>query len=228
MKISKKGSVVAIIIFIAVLAAGWFLVSQNQKQNKSLSKKIDAISAKLAGWEVAGISTSVAENSTTSNQTNGLVTSSRAILGVSDEVVISNVATPMPSPSAPKILKVRTSPTPTRTSTPTPTPTPTSAPTPVIKQVTVEIQNQGIYKVELQENDNAYTVLARAAAENGFALETIDYGGSLGIMVTGIGGVNAHDNYFWAFYYNGAMSMVGASSQPVSDGDTTSWKFETW
>lgn len=230
MKISKKGLVVAVIIFITVSLGGWILANQNQKQNNILSQKIDAISTKLASWDVVGVSTS-SSDSIASNPADKTVASTRAVLGVSDNIAISNTATPTPSPSIlaiKKIVKVRTTPNSDRTSNPEPTPIPTPTVTQVVKQVTVEIQGQGTYKVELKDGDNAYTVLARAASENNFTLNTIDYGGSLGIMITGIGGVNAHDNYFWSFYYNGVASMVGASSQVVNDGDATSWKYETW
>jgi len=90
----------------------------------------------------------------------------------------------------------------------------------------VEIQNQGTYTVELQNNDNAFTVLQRAAKENNFSLNYQNYG-SLGVMVKGINDIDAHNNYYWAFYYNNQYSQVGASSQPVKDGDITAWKFET-
>lgn len=118
----------------------------------------------------------------------------------------------------------------TEQSSPTPVPSPASSlitnqtPTPQ-KLVTVEIQGLSNFQVELQENDTAFSVLLRTAQENNFTVTYQNYGG-LGAFVSCIAGVCSHGNYYWAFYYNGQYSSLGASGQPVADNDTTSWKFE--
>jgi hypothetical protein len=105
---------------------------------------------------------------------------------------------------------------------PTPIPTPVPA-----KTVTVDIQNLGLYTVEISGNDTAYDVLIKAGKQNNFTI-TSEYYTGMGYFVSGINGIGSHDNYFWAFYYNGVSSMVGASGQKVQDKDTTAWKFESW
>lgn len=93
-------------------------------------------------------------------------------------------------------------------------------------EVAVIIENVGSYKVDLQNGDNAFTVLERASAENGFTLTYDTY--SFGVFITGIGGITPTGNQYWAFYYNGAYSNVGASSQPVQKGDTIVWRLATF
>ena len=93
-------------------------------------------------------------------------------------------------------------------------------------QVTIVIENIGSFKVELQVDDNVFTVLQRAAAQNNFALTYQVY--SIGVFITGIGGIIPTGNQYWAFYYNGTYSNVGASSQPVQKGDTIVWRLATY
>ncbi len=133
--------------------------------------------------------------------------------------------TPTPTPAF--------SPTPEKTLVPsTPRPTPTSQPSPSatptpLEQAKVIIENLGTYTVNLEADDTALDILVRAGSENGFAIELQTYEG-LGAFVNCIGGICTHDNYYWAFYLNGSYSMVGASAQPVSEGDETAWKFESF
>lgn len=101
----------------------------------------------------------------------------------------------------------------------------TSTPPPVIsKSTTLKIQGS-TYQIEIGENDTAFSVLLRAAEENNFTVSYQNYG-SLGVFVSCIAGVCANNNCYWAFYYNGQYSNVGASSQRVFDGDTVLWKLE--
>lgn len=138
------------------------------------------------------------------------------------------VPTPLPTPlssssptSTPSLTpKPTSSPTPTNTPTPTPTPTP-------IAQATVIIGNVGSFKVDSKEEDTAFSILLRAGQDNGFTVEYQIYEG-LGVFITCIASICGHDSYYWAFYYNGGYSMVGASSQSVNSGDITEWKFESF
>lgn len=93
-------------------------------------------------------------------------------------------------------------------------------------QATVTIENVGSYKVDLQSGDNALTVLQRASSQNNFALKFDTY--SFGVFITGIGGVNPTGNHYWAFYFNGAFSNVGASDQPVKNGDSIFWQLASF
>jgi hypothetical protein len=49
-------------------------------------------------------------------------------------------------------------------------------------------------------------------------------------MVTGINGRTADDskNEFWALYVDGQQAQVGAGSLETSDGQTITWKLETY
>jgi hypothetical protein len=49
-------------------------------------------------------------------------------------------------------------------------------------------------------------------------------------MVTGINGRTADDakNEFWALYVDGEQAQVGAGSLETSDGQTITWKLETY
>lgn len=120
-------------------------------------------------------------------------------------------------------------------------PQPAPAPEPIVKTVTktvvvkekpkptanITIQGVGSYNVEIKTGDTAFSILQRAAAENGFAVESTTYEG-LGAFVTAIAGIKPEGNQYWAFYYNGQYSMVGASAQAISNGDTTFWRLESF
>ncbi|MEI6040111.1 MAG: DUF4430 domain-containing protein [Candidatus Berkelbacteria bacterium] len=91
-------------------------------------------------------------------------------------------------------------------------------------EVTVTIKGLGSYQVNIESGDTALSVLKQAAADNKFNLETQSY--SFGDYVTQIGDQKPASNEFWAFYYNGNFSQVGASDQKVSDNDTIFWQLE--
>ncbi len=156
---------------------------------------------------------------------------SRKILAATDQPNDTNESTstptPTPTPSSKKPSTPRpTSPTPIPSTTLGASPTPTPPPTPA-DQATVAIENIGNYTINLQTNDTAFSILLRTGQENGFSVEYQIYE-ELGAFVTCIAGICGHDNYYWAFYYNGSYSMIGASAQPVTDGDITTWKFESF
>lgn len=152
---------------------------------------------------------------------------SRRILAATDQANNTGALTSNPTPTTAPSAKKTSTPRLTSTSLPpTPTPSPTPPPTPAA-QATVAIENIGDYTINLEANDIAFSILLRTGQENGFSIEYQTYEG-LGVFVTCIAGTCAHDNYYWAFYYNGAYATVGASAQLVSDGDTTAWKFESF
>jgi hypothetical protein len=87
----------------------------------------------------------------------------------------------------------------------------------------------GIYQVELQAGDNAYTVLERAAEQNKFTIETTNWGGDLGICIDGFNGDDHFsDGKYWAFYYNGVSSDAGVSNQLIFNGDVIEFRIETY
>jgi F0F1-type ATP synthase membrane subunit b/b' len=93
-------------------------------------------------------------------------------------------------------------------------------------QATVTIQNVGSFKVILQPNDTAFSILKRASEENSFPITYDSYG--FGVFITSIGGIKPENNQYWAFYHNGLFSNVGASDQPIQKADSTFWQLQTF
>lgn len=120
---------------------------------------------------------------------------------------------------------------------PTPAPEPqvitkTVTKTVVVKEkpkptANITIQGVGSYHVEIQTGDTAFSILQRAAVQNQFTIEYTTYEG-LGVFITAIAGQKPTGNEYWAFYYNGKFSDVGASAQTISEGDTTFWRLESF
>lgn len=130
-------------------------------------------------------------------------------------------ATAIPTP-VPTIIFVTPVPQPTNPPTPTVLTTPTSTPTPAAQTVTIDISYAG------QRSSDTYTTAITAdetawqAVQNAVGLSNIqytDYGGSLGIFITGFNGINATANEYYDFQVNGVESNVGVSSYTVAPND---------
>jgi len=114
-----------------------------------------------------------------------------------------------------------------RSPSPQPTLTTIAPPTTAISHsATLQISQVGTYKVDLEGVQTAFDQLLKTGNENNFSVEYQMY--SFGPMVTGIGGIKAHDNWYWALYYNGKYSQVGAGDLMVNEGDIITWRMETW
>lgn len=123
---------------------------------------------------------------------------------------------------------------------PAPQPSPAPEPQIITKTVTktvvvkeepeptanITIEGVGSYNMEVGNADTAFGILKEASSKYGFALEyqTFDFG----VFVTAIADVKPAGNQYWAFYYNGKYSMVGASDQPIKEGDSIYWKLESF
>jgi len=59
-------------------------------------------------------------------------------------------------------------------------------------------------------------------------VSTKDFGGDLGVFITGFFGVIAEGNHFWEFSVNGKSSDVGAGNYVVKDGDVLSFKYSSF
>ena len=97
---------------------------------------------------------------------------------------------------------------------------------PAKHQASVTIQGVGSYQVDIASGDTAFTSLQKAAKVGGFPLDYQTY--SFGVFVNSIGNTKPAANEYWAFYYNGNFSNVGASDQKVSDNDTIFWRLESF
>lgn len=95
-----------------------------------------------------------------------------------------------------------------------------------LSQATVTIENIGSFKVGIENNDTAFSVLKKAASQNGFNITYDEY--SFGAFLTSIGEIKPSGNQFWAFYYNGAFSNIGASAQPIQENDNIFWQLASW
>jgi len=218
---------------VIIAIYGGSAVAQSQNQSKTLenrieelSKKIDQLDSKISkqGELASACSQEPTEESTkVAAAIKPAVASLRVTATPEEQNTETNAdqneqtADPTPTPTP---TSIPSSPT------PSPSPSPTSTPVPV-DTVNVEIQGHPEIEVAIEKGDTAFSVLLKAAQQSYFSVDYKNYEG-MGVMVNCIAGVCAHDNYYWAFYYNGQYSLVGASSQPVKDGDVTSWKFETF
>lgn len=71
--------------------------------------------------------------------------------------------------------------------------------------------------VSVEEGGTAWDVLKTAVGEEN--IEYKDYGGDMGIFVSGINEVKPEGNKFWLFKVNGEGSDVGVSAYKVQVGD---------
>lgn len=149
--------------------------------------------------------------------------------------VINNIIVPTSAPSnvspaptsAPVIVVVTPTVAPTIQPTETPSPgtmqSPASpTPTPVAQTVTVQVDYAG------EHADSTYTTVitvgetAWEAIQNAVGLSNLhytDYGGSLGVFITGFNGFDANANQYYEFQVNGTSSNVGVSSYIIVNGD---------
>lgn len=96
----------------------------------------------------------------------------------------------------------------------------------VTNRATVTIENVGSFPVELKTDDTAMSILLRAGKDYHFAVDYDTY--SFGVFVKSINGINPKNNQFWAFYYNGSFSNVGASAQKIKNGDQIFWQLSSF
>ncbi len=123
-------------------------------------------------------------------------------------------ATPTPTPT------VTPSPTPTSVPTPTQTDTPTPTPTTLKIQIGIDYAGQRPTDSDTTSVNQGQTAWDAVVAAVGISnIQYTDYGGSMGIFITGFNGVNAASNQYYEFEVNGVSSNVGVSSYKVNDGD---------
>ena len=99
----------------------------------------------------------------------------------------------------------------------------------VESQVTLTVDYAGdvaketeVKTVTIEESDTAWEVLRETLGEEN--IEFTDYGGDLGVFVTGINGVTPSGSKFWLFKINGNGADVGPSSYKVQNGDKIEFK----
>ncbi len=143
-------------------------------------------------------------------------------------IVVAQVVTPTPIQSGftPTQIPIVT-PTPTGIPTliqsaPTSTFSPTPTPTQAIKTAEIEIDYAGehaasTYTDTITPGETAWQIVQESVGLTNILYT--DYGGNLGIFITGFNGVSADANQYYDFQVNGISSTVGVSTYTVANHD---------
>lgn len=218
-KIINSFGFLALAVFLAAAIYGglsiYKLKSDNNQLNEqvaSIYDKIDDLQSKLAETQIALDKTNHDNQAKIDDLKKNLAyyqslaTAPKAVLGADAEI------TPTSAEVKPAIVETKT--------------IIKTVQAPVKKQASVIVQGIGSFKVDIKSSDNAFTLLKRAATKNGFDIKYDTY--SFGVFITEIGGIKPAGNQYWAFYYNGRFSNVGASDQKIANSDTTFWRLESF
>lgn len=146
---------------------------------------------------------------------------------VNPSPILSPIPSPSPNPSPSPSPSPVASPAPSTNPSPIPDPSPSPTPTPSPIAIAIQInvtytgasdRSADFYSTSLSESQTAWDVVKTViGVEN---LQYTDYGGDLGIFITGINGIVPTGNQFWEFRVNGQSSLVGVSSYVVNNGDS--------
>lgn len=147
--------------------------------------------------------------------------------------IINNIIVPTQSPT---VVTQNPTPTPTQSpasptltplaqptqEVPTPTLTPTPTATPAAQNITIDIEYAGehaesVYTTTITSHETAWQAVSAAIGLP--QIQYTDYGGDLGIFITGFNGITASANQYYDFQVNGASSSVGVSSYVVNNQD---------
>ena len=79
---------------------------------------------------------------------------------------------------------------------------------------------------EVEAGTTAWDAIKVALGEENLAFE--DFGGDLGIFITGFNGVQAEGNHFWEFKVNGETAEAGVSKYEVTDGDVLEFVYSSF
>jgi hypothetical protein len=79
---------------------------------------------------------------------------------------------------------------------------------------------------EVPAGSTAWDAIKAAVGEENLSYD--DFGGSLGIFITGFNGVVVEGNHFWEFKLNGETSEVGVSSYEVQQGDVLEFVYSSF
>ena len=72
----------------------------------------------------------------------------------------------------------------------------------------------------------AFDAIKMALGEDNLKYQ--DFGGDLGVFISGFDGVEAEGNHFWEFKLNGESSQVGVSKYEVQDGDVIEFVYSSY
>ena len=79
---------------------------------------------------------------------------------------------------------------------------------------------------EVEAGSTAWEAIQAAVGEENLSFD--DFGGDLGILITGFEGVEIEGNHFWEFKVNGEAAEVGVSNYEVQDGDVLEFVYSSF
>ena len=223
----EKISFLLIALFLVAVVYGGLSIFKLQKQNQAMLAKQNILENRITDLQnqIIDGQNKMAQVSDTLDKTTNDLTKTKKDLAYYKQLALQPKEV-LPEKIATADQAINIIPTP-----PTITLTKTKIKTVYVKEApvyeaTVTIKNVGSYKVAVTAGDNAFTALKKASEQYGFKIEYDTY--SFGVFVTSIAGNKPAANQFWAFYYNGKFSDVGAQDQSVSANDTTFWQMESF
>lgn len=79
---------------------------------------------------------------------------------------------------------------------------------------------------EVEAESTAWDAIMAAIGEENLKYE--DFGGDLGIFISGFNGVDAEGNHFWEFKLNGETAEAGVSKYMVQQGDVIEFVYSSF
>lgn len=79
---------------------------------------------------------------------------------------------------------------------------------------------------EVEAGTTAWDAIRAALGEENLSYQ--DFGGDLGIFITGFKGVEVEGNHFWEFKVNGETAEAGVSKYKVQDGDVLEFAYSSF
>ena len=209
----KKAGIIGIFLILAFIAGN----STGLSQNHVVSQRVLGVTKHILP----------SPTSTPTPTTAPIIVINNIIMPTQAPVVLVTIPIPtsVPPTPTPTISLQPTqviSPTPTPSPMPVPTITLTPTPTQASQTITIAIDYAGAhaastYTLSITPGETAWQAVQEAV---GLAnLQDTDYGGSLGIFITGFNGVIANANQYYDFQVNGTSASVGVSSYTVVDHD---------
>jgi hypothetical protein len=94
--------------------------------------------------------------------------------------------------------------------------------TPIPQSIAIDIDYAGEHTASTYTTTIVSGETAGQAVQDAIGIANLqytDYGGDLGIFITGFNGVNASSNQYYDFQINGTSASVGVSSYIVANND---------
>jgi hypothetical protein len=218
----NKGLITIVLLVVSLLIPSILMPSNTEAVKKSNTSEVLSETDSIKATPILTITpTPVIPSSTTTSLFIATVTPSPL-------PTYTPTMTPVPATTTTTVQAQPTN-TPTLTLTLTPTITPTETPptpTPQGMQVQVGIDYAGerasdIYATTVGQGQSAWDAVVSAVGVDN--LKYTDYGGDMGIFITGFNGIDAASNQYFEFRINDVSSNVGVSSYKCNNGDKLSF-----